>query len=56
MEKMVVVAPMPKASISTAVAVNPLDLRNCRKTSFRSERILMHETPRNGLAVRRNPR
>ena len=30
MEKMPVVAPMPKANISTAVNVNPGDLRNCR--------------------------
>jgi hypothetical protein len=30
MEKMAVVAPMPKASVSTAVRVNPGDLRNWR--------------------------
>jgi len=28
MEKMAVLAPMPKASVSTAVSVNPGDLRN----------------------------
>src|SRR5215471_14544101 len=35
-EKIAVVAPMPKASVSTAVIVKPADLRNCRKTKRRS--------------------
>jgi hypothetical protein len=30
MEKTAVVAPMPIASVSTAVTVNPGDLRKCR--------------------------
>ena len=32
------VAPMPKASISTAVAVNPGDLRSCRIANLRSNK------------------
>src|ERR1700761_9750678 len=39
MEKMAVVAPMPKASMSTAVMANPGDLRSWRRTKRRSKRI-----------------
>src|SRR3984885_1387679 len=35
---MAVVATMPKASISTAVAVNPGDLRSCRTANSRSNK------------------
>src|SRR5882724_7817027 len=38
MEKIAVVAPIPKASISTAVAVKPGDCLNCRKTNFKSRK------------------
>src|ERR1700722_1931227 len=40
MEKIAVVAPMPKASMSTAVAVKPGDLLSWRNTNLRSERSL----------------
>ena len=36
MEKIAVVAPMPNASISTAVTVNPGDLRSWRNANLRS--------------------
>ena len=32
------VAPTPRASIRTAVAVKPGDLRSCRKTNFKSSK------------------
>jgi hypothetical protein len=35
-EKIAVFAPIPSASVNTAVNVNPGDLRNCRKANFRS--------------------
>src|SRR5580698_4151092 len=40
MEKIAVVAPIPKASMSTAVAVKPGDVLSCRNANLRSERSL----------------
>src|ERR1700722_482706 len=40
MEKIAVVAPMPKASMSTAVAVKPGDLLSWRNANLRSKRSL----------------
>ena len=47
-EKIAVFAPIPSASVSTAVSVNPGDFRNCRNANFRSFSILpfwLHATP-----------
>src|ERR1700722_20005405 len=44
MEKIAVVAPIPNASISTAVRANPRDLRSCRRTKRRSKRRFCMET------------
>jgi hypothetical protein len=38
MEKIAVVAPMPNASISTAVAANPGEWLSCRNTNLRSKK------------------
>jgi hypothetical protein len=35
-EKIAVFAPIPSASVNTAVSVNPGDFRNCRNANFRS--------------------
>jgi hypothetical protein len=39
-EKIAVFAPIPKASVSTAVRVKPGDFRSCRNANFRSFSIL----------------
>jgi hypothetical protein len=53
-EKMAVVAPIPNAKMSTAVKANPGDFRSCRKTSFRSERILTLGLLEDQLAIGRH--
>jgi hypothetical protein len=35
-EKIAVLAPIPSASVSTAVSVNPGDFRSCRQPNLRS--------------------
>ena len=39
-EKIAVFAPIPSASVRTAVSVNPGDFRNCLKANFMSLSIL----------------
>src|SRR5947209_138945 len=48
MEKIAVVAPIPKASIRTAVSAKPNDLLNWRRENFRSNKSLCMEILRSG--------